>query len=108
MKYITDKAVEDSLELLAKTDESYAKLKARVKALEYQGKTIKAQAFLIATGTVAEREANAYTSQEYTHWLEDYENAMADAGIQEAKRKRAELTIELWRTESANKRKGNL
>ena len=43
--------VDKSLNYLATTDEAYAKSTARVKALEYEVKTVKALAFLDAQRT---------------------------------------------------------
>jgi len=95
-----------ALYYLAETDEKYAVLIARVKALEYQVKTIKAFGFLNASGTVGEKTAISESSAPYKAWIEDYENAVADKETITAKRKRAELTIEVWRSLNANRRQG--
>ena len=98
--------VEKSLKYLATTDEAYAKSTARVKALEYEVKTIKALAFLDAQGTVGERTAISEASSAFRAWINDYENAFADMKIMETKRKRAELVIDVWRSLNASRRQG--
>lgn len=100
----TEADVAKALHYLALTDEQCAKETARVKAMEFEIKTIKAISFLKATGTMAEKEAQAYADTGYQAWIEDYENAVADRETTAAKRKRAELTIEVWRSLNANRR----
>ena len=100
-------AVEKALHYLAETDEKYGRLKARVKALEHEAKVIKGLTFLESTGTVAEREALATSCQTYRAFVNDLENAVADMEIIRAKRKRAELTIDLFRTVEASRRAGS-
>ena len=103
-----DGEVELALRYLASTDESFARLTAAVKALEHKAKVIRSQQYLSASGTVAEREAKALASQEYQDFVESYENIMADREIEAAKRKRAELTIDVWRSAGANRRSGQI
>ena len=103
-KLPTEENVGGALRYLAETDQDYARLVARVKALEFQVKTIKAIEYLDADGTVAERDAKSYASKTFRAFTEDYENAVADCETIKAKRKRAELTIEVWRSLNANRR----
>ena len=98
--------VDKSLNYLATTDEAYAKSTARVKALEYEVKTVKALAFLDAQGTVGERTAISEASSAFRAWVQGYENAFADMKIMETKRKRAELNIDVWRSLNASRRQG--
>jgi mevalonate pyrophosphate decarboxylase len=98
--------ISKALLYMAETDEAYAKIQAHVKAMDHQCKTIKGLAFLEATGSVAERNAKADSSVTYRAWINDYENAYADMKIYESKRKRADLTIEVWRSLNANRRQG--
>ena len=104
----TETDVSRALTHLAATDGPVGVLRARVKGLEYQRKVIYGLAFLDATGTVGEREATAYASSTYRAFVEDYENAVAECETMAAKRKRAELTIEVWRSLNANQRRGNI
>ena len=101
-----EKQVGAALQYMADTDAPCAKLTARVKALEFQCKTIRALEYLDATGTVAERDALSYASKVFRAFTEDYENAVAEHETIKARRKRAELTIEVWRSLNANRRQG--
>jgi len=103
---IDEKHAEKALHYLAETDEAYAEAKTKAKGLEYRLKTAKAAAFLEADGTVAEREALALNDLGYREMLDEFEDAMLDMEIYQAKRKRAELTIEFWRSLNANRRQG--
>ena len=104
-----DKQVEKALAYLAETDEPHANAKASVKGLEQRKKTIHATALLAVQGTsVAERDAKALTSPEYKKFLDDYEVAVYDEQILYNKRKRAELTVEVWRSMNAAHRRGNV
>lgn len=101
-----EKQIGAALQYLAETDAPCAKLIARVKALEFQAKAILGMEFLDAEGTVAEREAKARASTAHRAFINDYENAVAECETIRAKRKRAELTIEVWRSLNANRRQG--
>ena len=103
-----ESAVDAALEYLARTDAEHGRLVGRVRGLEHQRKVIKGLAYLDAEGTVQAREAQAYSSATYRAFVEDYENAWAESATIQAKRKRAELTIDVWRSLNAGKRKGNI
>lgn len=99
-----------ALDYLQSTDEQYGDLKGRVKALEYRMKVAKAMSFLETEGkgTIAEREAMSLVSDEYRHKIDELENTAVELETISAKRKRAELTIEVWRSQNANRRQGNI
>jgi hypothetical protein len=97
-----------ALQYLIDTDEKTAKARAYQLGLEKQEKTIIGTLVLASEGTVAEKEATARTSHEYKCWREDYENAVADYEILKNRRHTAELIIEVWRSEGANRRQGNI
>ena len=71
----------------------------------YYTKLIKAKHFLNATGTVAERDAIAYNSTEFTAYVDNLRDATIDLEILEAKRESWQREIEIWRTLSANRRR---
>lgn len=103
---IEEKQVEAALAYLAKTDEQTAAAKGRVKALEYRLKVAKAMEFLQASGTVAEKDATSLASDIYTQMVNEYQEAVTEFETFAAKRERAVLTIDVWRTEQANRRNG--
>ena len=102
----TEKDIGKALNYLAETDQPYAQHCAHVKALEYQVKTIKALVYLESTGTVEDKTALSESSEVYRAWVTDYEKAYCEMKTIDAKRKRADLTIEVWRSLNANRRQG--
>ena len=104
----TEDRVKLALTYLAETDEEHAKAKALVKGIEQSRKTVKAIAFLQASGTMAEKEAIAYKSQEYQDIVAKYEDAVADEALLHNKRTTNALIVDVWRSENANRRTGNI
>jgi|TARA_A100000172_G_C3023370_1_gene103915 hypothetical protein len=92
---------------LAETDEDAAKAKAKAKSLEQFGKTVKAFGFLEATGTVAEREAQSLTTEEYKKYLRAYEDAVMESEKYANKRASEAGIREVWRSLQANRRQGS-
>ena len=105
---IPDKRVEQALGYLAETDEQYGQLRGHVSALDYQIKIAEAEAYLDAEGTVGEKQAQARTSQVYRDKVNEYKDAKIELETISAIRKRNELIIEVWRTQSASARRGNI
>lgn len=100
--------VSEALEYLASTDEEYGRLRGVVKGLEYRLKVSEAIGYLGASGTQDERKSRARASDEYKRLVTDYEAVCIDAETIGAKRKTAELTIEVWRSQNANKRQAGV
>lgn len=106
-----ENAVSKALEYLAQTDEDYGRLRARAGtdgALQYAVKMREAVQFELHDGPQTERTMKARASDEYRASVENLENGRADYYIMDAKRKRAELVIEVFRTLEASRRKGNI
>ena len=106
---ITDERRDKALQFLVNTDESAATSRAYMLGLEKQEKTILATELLKSeqkTGPL--REAEARVSDVYKEWRKVYENALFDFEIAKNRRNTAALVIECWRSENANRRKGNL
>lgn len=95
-----------ALQYLAETDGEYGQLVGAVTAHEHFVKVAKANAFLRADGSAAQREQEALASEEYRQAVEDLTNVTADRETIRAKRKRAELVVAVWQTCSANRRQG--
>ena len=99
--------VASALNFLALTDEEHAGLKAAKTASEYMLKHHKAQAMLSSDEkSMAGKEAQAYASQAYANAVEDLRETIVELETVAAKRKRAELTIDVWRSLNANRRQG--
>jgi hypothetical protein len=102
---ITEERLEKAMIYLAHTDEDAAKAKALCKKLEKMERIIRGEAFLRASGTVAEREAKAVTSEQYKEHVSYAENCWVDAELLDNKRHTEEVIVDVWRTMSANLRR---
>lgn len=100
--------MDECIEYLCTSDEHYAEAKAKVKYLDKKLKVVKAKAFLSAEGSVAVRDAISRSSIGYTEALEEYGDAVLDMETMGVKRETIFIRIEIWRTKSANTRKGNI
>ena len=105
---INRERMEEALDYLSDTCEEAAHAKSYVEGLRQKGKSEKAIAFLMADGTVAEREAKSVTSEGFTKWTNDLENAVADSEKYENHRKIEELIVRTYQTISANLRATNV
>ena len=94
-----------ALDYLHDSEQAFAAAYARKEAMEQAIKIAKDSAFMAAEGTVAERQAIAGSSAEYKQAVDSLEAAYVDLELLKAKRQRAILTIEVWRTLAANQRR---
>lgn len=108
LEQLNDDRVEKALVYLASTDEDHAGLGSEVKRLEEGVKQAKAHSFLVAEGTVAEREAKAVASLKYANAIELWTEAYRDFKILDNKRNTEIRITELWQTLSSNRRKGTI
>jgi hypothetical protein len=105
---ISDERLQKALKYLAETDEPCAKAKSLLVGLEHQLKTVKSMSFTNVMGTMAEKDAQAYSSQSYKDHVAKIEQATYDFEMLRNKRLTEELIIECWRSLNANRRKGNI
>jgi len=103
-----EKQVEKALMYLAESEEAYARAIAKREAAEAAAKVAREVGFLEAEGTVAERTAQATTCRAYRQSLSEIETAVFDAELLKAKRQRAMLVIEVFRTLEASRRRGTI
>ena len=102
------KTMDECVEFLCESDLLYAESKATVKYLDKKLKVIKAQSFLKQTGSVAEKTAQAEASDEHIKALDEYKDSVLDMETLGVQRETINIRIEIWRTRSANSRKGNI
>lgn len=103
---VTDEQLEQALHYLATTDEKYAEAKLQLERAEILRKRVRARIFLTVDGTVAERTAKAETAPDVEQADGDYVAAIGAYETYKAKRQRAELIVDTWRTVSSNRRAG--
>jgi hypothetical protein len=101
--------MERALQFLAETDEKAASLKADVARTEYVAKLRESSAYLTASGeTVKERESIAKTAPDVQEGWDLHFKAIAEFEKVRARRERAVLVCDLFRTLAANRRAGQV
>ena len=105
---INESRLEKAMFYLSSTDEKAAELRADVERSEFKAKTVKATVFLHMTGTVAEREAEALKANETQDAYRTHFQAIRDYNAVANKRSLEILVVDLYRTQSANRRQGNI
>lgn len=103
-----EKQVERALKYLEESEEAYAQSIAAREASELRLKQAREVALLgvVDFRTVDERRALASQSPAVTDSIDAVEKALVAAELLKAKRQRALLVIEVWRTLEASRRKG--
>lgn len=103
---ITQDKAEKALHFLAETDVAYAEAKAQVERTTILCKRVRARITHGATGSVEHKKAEAEISVEAGEADDAYIAAVEAYETLKAKRQRAELTIDFFRTVEASRRKG--
>jgi len=101
---ITEQQVEDALLYLHTSAKQYGEVCGLVELQAHNIKMYRSMAFLEATGTVAERDAHAYTDQRVIDAVEAHKDAVTEKMTIMTRRKAMELKIEVWRSQSATSR----
>jgi len=99
---IRDETVHAAFDTLELQAQPAAAAKAMRERREDQRKAAKARAFLKASGSVAEREANALLSEDYQIACEAYYAAVEADEEYRNTRGKCEAIIEAWRTCQSN------
>lgn len=106
---ITDERMEKALNFLATTDTEYAEWCGAVMRSDFMMEAAEALAFKASEATSAEaRKQDAKLSEAVKKAQEEHIKCVVNRERLRAQRKRAELTIEVWRSMNANRRVGNV
>jgi hypothetical protein len=105
---ITDERVEAALKYLAATDVKLGELKSDVARLDFLVKLRESKHYLTSDGTIDERKAKAKCEPDVVSAYEEQFSAIAAYEAVKAKRERAVILVDLYRTISANRRQGAL
>lgn len=97
---------EKALNYLAETDKPHAELKARQSRYQEMRKTILAMGFESAQGAAEARRQAAHNTPEYLEHVKTQEQADIDFHTMDNHRRTAVVIIDLYRTVSANQRRG--
>ena len=100
---------EKALHYLADTDEPFASAKSWSLASDKLRKATRARIYLgCALKTDGQRNNYAESHDDYLKSVQDWQDAMYDFELLKAKRTRAELTIEFFRSLNSARNKGNI
>ncbi len=94
------------MDYLRDTADQYGKACGRLAYLEGNLRRVKSLVMLQKTGSLGDREASAYASEEYRDALEQLENATADRETIRAMRDAAQCRFEQWRTQTSARKAG--
>lgn len=97
--------LESALEFLANSDHDYAIEKAELERSEILRKRTRARVFQLSDGTVAERQALAETHPDVQDADDKYCNNIERFETLKARRQRAEIVVDVWRSLEASRRK---
>ena len=108
LEKLDENRIEMALIKLAETDRLHADLGGEVKRLEEGIKQAQAHEFLLAEGTVAEREAKAKASARFNQAVIDHIEAFKEFKLIDNQRQHEIRIIDIWRTLSSNRRQGTI
>ncbi len=102
---VSDRAVESAFNALPLRTEEYAAAKAKRIYLDDFSKSLKALLMKQSgESSAAAQERDAYAHGDYQAHLADILKAVEAEEVAKGKMKRCEYAIEIWRTQSANRR----
>jgi hypothetical protein len=97
--------MEAAMGFLAETDLPYAEAKTQVLRSEIFAKRVRARVFLVEEGSVEVRKAKAEANND----VADVDEGLIEATLKyeelKARRQRAEILIDVWRSVNASQRK---
>jgi len=108
LEQLNENRIEMALTRLSESDDDHAAWGGQVKYLEEGIKQAQAHAFLLAEGTVAERDAKAKASLKYAEAVEAHTKAYVQFKKIDNARNHEIRIIDIWRTLSSNRRQGNM
>jgi hypothetical protein len=97
--------MEEAMAYLADTDDKYAEIKTLVLRCEILAKRARARIFLTGEGNVESRKAAAEVHGEVCSADDTYIESMREFETLKARRSRAEIVIDVWRSINASQRK---
>lgn len=102
---ITDRRAEEAFEFLRDSTERIGAARGAYERAEILRKRVRKRAFVGAEGSVAHREAMAEINPEVEQADDQYVQAIIAFETLRAKRDIETIALDVWRTESANRRR---
>lgn len=107
MAAVEDKA-DKAIQFLAQTDAEYADRRVMLLRTEYLWECAEALAYQHLDGSIEDKKRGAKLAPETKTAHDEYLKAVREYEFLRARRKRAELVFEQFRTLSANRRQGQI
>ena len=106
---VSEDRISKVLDYLAATDETYAEAKVATSRTEYLAKLQESMAYKeITVGSIEDKKAEAKISPKVMAKWDEHYSALIAYEKMRAKRERAVLLVDLWRSLNANRRQGNV
>jgi hypothetical protein len=105
---ITEDRLQKALTYLATTDEAVAQARTDMERAEFKAKTIKDAMFKRLDGSVADRQAEAGASPEYSAAMDEYFARLFEFEAIKNKRATEAIVVDTWRSLNAARRQGNI
>ena len=105
---ITEERLYKAMQILAESDEKAAALKTDVARAKYRLDRVKATIQVHSEGAQEQRKAIALTAPETQQAELEHLDALQAYEALANDRKTQELVVEVWRSEGANRRAGNI
>jgi hypothetical protein len=102
---ITQEKMEAAMQFLSESDISYAEAKTHLMQTEILCKRIRSRVFVTETGSVEARKAAADVNKDVIDADDGYIEATLEYETIKARRSRAEIVIDVWRSIEASRRK---
>lgn len=108
-RHLSENSVEQALDFLAQTEQEFANAVGLKAVIDDMQKIALSREFTKAEGkSVADRDAAARATPAYAEAVTKTQDAYTNEALLRAKRLRYEATIEVWRTQEASRRRGNV
>ena len=103
------KQAETALKYLAETEAEWATLKAQHQALDKRRKIVRSSGIMDSSeSSIAMKANDAESSKDYLQSVDDWERSMEDFYLVDAKRRRAEITVDVFRGVNSAMKRGNI
>jgi hypothetical protein len=105
---ISENRVEAAVMFIRDQALKIGQLRGQKEYLLHRIKIERSQHFLDSEGTVAERESEAWVCGTVVRLCDEYRDCITELETLMTRVKAAELTVEVWRSQNANQRRGNI
>lgn len=105
---ISLETLEKALDFIAQSDHEYGQWKAMMLRTEYMAEVREALVYKTLEGSIEDRKRAAKCDEEVRKAWEEHFQCVAKFEVLKARRARAAITVDLWRSMEATRRVGNI